>query len=98
VRRNRVRRRNLHQSPPPPPIHRRRRPSAASDALAATFPLGLIAYEPTIDDKDERFIWLGPNIVNRLRAAGRISGELEGQEIKEAAVLPRFFECKKAAA
>ena len=31
-------------------------------------------------------------------SAGRISGELEGQEINEAAVLPRFFERKKAAA
>jgi ribose transport system ATP-binding protein len=30
-------------------------------------------------------------------SAGRISGELEGQEINEAAVLPRFFERKKAA-
>jgi hypothetical protein len=28
--------------------------SAAFDALAATLPLGSIAYEPTIDDKGER--------------------------------------------
>jgi hypothetical protein len=61
------------------PIYRQRMiglsiSSAAFDALAATLPLGSIAYEPTIDDKDERFIWLGPNIVNRLRAA-REQGE-----------------------
>jgi ribose transport system ATP-binding protein len=31
-------------------------------------------------------------------SAGRISGEFEGQEINEAAVLPRFFERKKATA
>jgi ribose transport system ATP-binding protein len=31
-------------------------------------------------------------------SAGRISGELQGQEINEAAVLPRFFERNKAAA
>jgi hypothetical protein len=31
-------------------------------------------------------------------SAGQISAELEGGEINEAAVLPRFFERKKAAA
>jgi hypothetical protein len=54
--------------------------SAAFDALAATLPLGSIAYEPTIDDKGKRFIWLESNIVNRLRAA-RERGETHSDVI-----------------
>jgi hypothetical protein len=41
--------------------------AAAFDAIAATLPLGSVAFEPTIDEKGERLIWLEPHVVNKLR-------------------------------
>jgi|SRR5271166_3891978 len=43
---------------------------AAFDALAATLPLGSVAFEPTPEEKSERFIWLDTAVVNRLAALG----------------------------
>jgi hypothetical protein len=41
---------------------------AAFEAIAATLPLGSVGYENTTNERGERVIWLGPNVVNRLRA------------------------------
>ena len=47
---------------------------AAFDAVAATLPLGSVAYEKQLNSKGECFVWLEPNVVNRLRAM-RAPGE-----------------------
>lgn len=36
--------------------------------IAATLPLGSVGYEPKVDTKGERLIWLEAAIVERLRA------------------------------
>jgi hypothetical protein len=44
--------------------------AAAFDAIAATLPLGTVAFEPTGargGAKGERLIWLDPDVVNKLR-------------------------------
>jgi hypothetical protein len=40
---------------------------AAFDAVAATLPLGSVGYEREPDANGERFIWLDPAVVNKLR-------------------------------
>jgi hypothetical protein len=42
--------------------------AAAFEALAATMPLGSVGYEPEPNAKGERWIWLEPRFVDRLRA------------------------------
>jgi hypothetical protein len=42
---------------------------AAFDAIAATLPLGSVGYEPQLNAKGERLIWLKPVFVDRLAAA-----------------------------
>ncbi|HTR13893.1 MAG TPA: hypothetical protein VMI72_11715 [Roseiarcus sp.] len=39
---------------------------AAFDALAATLPLGSVSFEPQLDEKGERLIWLEETWVNKL--------------------------------
>jgi hypothetical protein len=41
---------------------------AAFEAIAATLPLGSVGYEREPDAKGERWIWLEPRFVDRLRA------------------------------
>jgi len=41
---------------------------AAFEAIAATLPLGSVAYEPQLDAQDQRLIWLESAIVDQLRA------------------------------
>jgi hypothetical protein len=41
---------------------------AAFDAIASTLPLGSVGYENEVNECGERLIWLGPDVVNRLRA------------------------------
>jgi hypothetical protein len=41
---------------------------AAFDAVAATLPLGSVAYEKELDERGECHVWLEPTVVNRLRA------------------------------
>jgi hypothetical protein len=41
---------------------------AAFDAIAATMPLGSVAYESEANAPGERKIWLASDVVNRLRA------------------------------
>jgi hypothetical protein len=41
---------------------------AAFDAIASTMPLGSVAYEPEANANGERYIWLEPKVVDRLRA------------------------------
>jgi hypothetical protein len=38
---------------------------AAFDAIASTLPLGSVGFEEATDG--HRFVWLAPNVVNRLR-------------------------------
>jgi hypothetical protein len=44
--------------------------AAAFDAIAKTLPLGSVGYERENADAAERFIWLEPHIVNKLRHLG----------------------------
>ena len=41
---------------------------AAFDAIAATLPLGSVAYEPTVDEGGLRYIWLEARWLDRLRS------------------------------
>ena len=41
---------------------------AAFDAIAKTLPLGNVGYENGTNEKGERYVWLAPNVVDRLRA------------------------------
>jgi len=41
---------------------------AAFSALAATLPLGSVAYEPQLNAKGERLVWLEPPVIDRLMA------------------------------
>ena len=41
---------------------------AAFDAIAATLPLGSVSYEAGAEANGERFIWLPPAVVDRLKA------------------------------
>jgi hypothetical protein len=41
---------------------------AAFSALAATLPLGSVAYEPELNAKGERLVWLEPPVIDRLTA------------------------------
>jgi hypothetical protein len=41
---------------------------AAFEAVASTLPLGSVGYENHVNERGERYVWLPPNVVNRLRA------------------------------
>jgi hypothetical protein len=41
---------------------------AAFEAIAATLPLGSVGYENETNENGERYVWLEPNVVDRLRA------------------------------
>ena len=47
---------------------------AAFDAIARTMPFGSVNFEAGVDDKGERYIWLEPRVVDRLRSL-RAPGE-----------------------
>jgi hypothetical protein len=44
---------------------------AAFDAIAATLPLGSVSYENAFNERGERYVWLPPHVVDRLRAQRR---------------------------
>jgi hypothetical protein len=44
---------------------------AAFDAIAATLPLGSVGYENAFNERGERYVWLPPNVVDRLKAQRR---------------------------
>ena len=44
---------------------------AAFDAIAATLPLGSVSFENAFNERGERYVWLPPNVVDRLRATRR---------------------------
>jgi hypothetical protein len=41
---------------------------AVFDAISATLALGSVGYENATNERGERYVWLEPNVVNRLRA------------------------------
>ena len=57
---------------------------AAFEAVAATLPLGSVGYENEVGERGERYVWLEPNVVNRLRAL-RGRGESYSDVIKRLA-------------
>ena len=57
----------------------------AFDALAATLPLGSMAYEKELDERGECHVWLEPTVVNRLRA-------MRGQGESYSGVILRLIE------
>ena len=42
--------------------------AAAFEAIAATLPLGSVSYENETNERGERYVWLPPNVVDRLKA------------------------------
>jgi hypothetical protein len=44
---------------------------AAFDAIAATLPLGSVSYENATNERGERYVWLPPKVVDRLKAQRR---------------------------
>jgi hypothetical protein len=44
---------------------------AAFEAIAATLPLGSVSYENAVNERGERYVWLPPNVVDRLKAQRR---------------------------
>ena len=44
---------------------------AAFDAIAATLPLGSVTYENHVNERGERYVWLPPNVIDRLKAMRR---------------------------
>jgi hypothetical protein len=41
---------------------------AAFDAIARTMPFCSVNFEAGVDDNGERYVWLAPKVVDRLRA------------------------------
>jgi hypothetical protein len=41
---------------------------AAFEAIASTMPLGSVGYEREANANGERYVWLAPNVVDRLKA------------------------------
>ena len=44
---------------------------AAYDAIAATLPAGSLAIEPHANERGERYVWLKPPVVDRLKTMRR---------------------------
>jgi hypothetical protein len=44
---------------------------AAFEAISATLPLGSVSYENHVNERGERYVWLPPNVVDRLKAQRR---------------------------
>ena len=44
---------------------------AAFEAIAATLPLGSVSFENAFNERGERYVWLPPNVIDRLRAQRR---------------------------
>ena len=42
--------------------------AAAFEVIAATLPFGSVGYENETNERGERYVWLAPNVVDRLRA------------------------------
>jgi hypothetical protein len=40
----------------------------AFEAIARTLPLGSVGYENATNERGERYVWLAPTVVDRLRA------------------------------
>ena len=41
---------------------------AAFDAIASTLALGSVSFENATNERDERYVWLAPAVIDRLRA------------------------------
>ena len=44
---------------------------AAFEAIAAPLPLSSVSYENAVNERGEHYVWLPPNVVDRLRAQRR---------------------------
>ncbi len=44
---------------------------AAFEAIAATLPLGSVSYDNAVNERGEHYVWVPPNVVDRLRAQRR---------------------------
>ena len=44
---------------------------AAFDAIASTLQLGSVSFENAFNERGERYVWLPPNVVDRLKARRR---------------------------
>jgi hypothetical protein len=42
--------------------------AAAFDAISRTLPLGSVSFENATNERGERYVWLAPTVVNRLRS------------------------------
>jgi hypothetical protein len=52
----------------------------AFEAIARTLPLGSVGYENEVNERGERYVWLEPTVVNRLRAMRRGGRELQRRD------------------
>ena len=43
----------------------------AFDAISATLPLGSVSYENQVNERGGRYVWLPPNVIDRLKAQRR---------------------------
>ena len=50
---------------------------AAFDAIPATLPLGSVSYDNAVNERGEYYVWLPPNVVDRLRAQRGPGRELQ---------------------
>ena len=60
---------------------------AAFDAIASTLLLGSVGYENEVNERGERYVWLEPSVVGRLRFLRR-PGESYGDVIHALAKSP----------
>ena len=47
------------------------------DTIARTLPLGNVGYEAEANERSERYVWLAPTAIDRLRAMRRPTEELQ---------------------
>jgi hypothetical protein len=59
----------------------------AFEAIASTLPLGSVAYEPELNAKGERLVWLEPPVIDRLTAM-RQTGESYSDVIPASSLTP----------
>ena len=48
--------------------------------IAATLPLGSVGYENHVNERGERYVWLPPFVIDRLRFLRRVRGELQRRD------------------
>ena len=61
----------------------------AFEAIERTLPVGSVAIEPHVNERGERYVWLAPNVVDRLKALRRAGESYSDVILRIAAEGPR---------